>query len=830
MHMFFVRMTQASATTIRPVLVLGLALGLVLAALACPTHASGREPSEIVCLHSSGGEHYKALCRLLLSHLERQNGGDYRWVSADHLPGAAELTGSMDILDAIASSGDDRSKAYIGFSQSDVAFYFRHGGHELYPTPHRKQAQVIAIGRAYPEYLHLFEQGPAPSGSLDLNGRLRHWKHIYLGALGSGTLITSLNVLSILGGGAAGIERHGAISHQSFFWDGESLRSGEADPWAGSLVAGVGHSAIVNGIANDGGRLVSLTPAERRHLRSAFSQFYDTVVVESYGEPAAMVEVPALLVASRRLPREISKSVTDFFATIDQPSGVGLAYLSSLETGASREPAARGLIEQLYQSMRRYSLERQKNLVLSPHRALLERRADRGGWEMLIAVVALGFGAMFGRSLLRTFRRSRSVFDLSPILTGLVTAALCIAWLHICLFLVWRLEMRSYMAYATDDVSPFIRHGYSELFPMVLHYIASAFSAEKLFPIDRFAQLIWLSIPLLIGLSTLASLVHVVVPPALGYLKTRMEREDEMNLEDHVVIVNWHPHAEQVIRQMRTQDRMAGLPDPAIVVVAARADEVSLPLLGPGRASGLPAHNLYGLSPGVEDDAAAGVLQIVGLEGESGDEALLQATAPARARIVIIFPNSLHAEPDSASVLTVLRLQAMLDPERETRLIVWCADARNVEVFRDPRFHLTDVCSTEWTWRVVCQATRVKHVSNIYRHLLTSSAESNEFYEYRLRDECPSIAFCRAQEAIVRFNAEATAPVPGVADVRNTILLVGFVKGTDHSREHLYLNPAADSMLEAGDVLIFLTYVFTPDIAERLGNYLADGALRAASA
>lgn len=201
---------------------------------------------------------------------------------------------------------------------------------------------------------------------------------------------------------------------------------------------------------------------------------------------------------------------------------------------------------------------------------------------------------------------------------------------------------------------------------------------------------------------------------------------------------------------------------------------------------------------------------------------LLQASAPSRADRIIVFPKASHPEPDSISVLTVLKLQAMLGGDRETRLIVWCADARNVDVFLDPRFHLTDVCSTEWAWRIVCQATRVQHVSNIYRHLMTSSAESNEFYEYRICEGCPPMTFGEAQEAFLRYNADASTEVSGGGGTCNTLLLVGFVKADDERRERIRLNPSAEEMLESDDVLIFLTYVFTEEIAIRLGRYLSD--------
>ncbi len=796
------------------------------------------EVPEIVCLHSEGSDHYRALCHLVLAHLASQpelglsvRAADRvradRAITGEPLAGSADraitgepLAGSMDILDAIASQPAHPLHSFIGFAQGDVAYYFRHGGHELYPTPHHLQKEVVALARTFPEYLHIYAEGPRLPPSSDLADHLRHWQDLSLGPLGSGTLVTALNLLSSLGGSSHQDTSGRSRTHRRSFWNRSA--SDTEIPVGGMIVAGAGHPEIERRLDAGRGRLISLLPSEARHLKAAYSQVYETKRVHAYQTDSVLLEVPALLVASKTLPTSVVSAIGGFFAQVDAPRGE--AYLTTL--GKRQLPntvsPTSARVEQIYQAINSYAAGRDQGLVLSPHRSLLRRRTDRGAVELVVAVLMATLGLAAGHRALAQLGHGKSVLELSPLVTGTMAVTFCVTWLHLCLFAVWRLELARYLRYGTDALSPFVEHSYFELLPMVLHYIASAFSAEKLFPVDRIAQLLWLSIPLLIGVSTLAGVIHVALPPVLTYLRNNIKREDSMRLDDHFVIVNWHDHTEHVIRQLRTQDNMDGRADPNVVILTKSTSDIGLPSLGTHHASNLPEHELFALPPAHTEGAGDTIMKVIGLSGDSKDDIALRLTQPEKARSIIVFPDLSHAEPDSATMVTVLKLQHALGKDSSVQVIVWCEDARNIDVLLDPCFRLTDVCSNEWTWRMICQATRVSHVSNIYRRLLTSSVDTNEFYEYRIPDDCAPLSFLEAQHATLAYNANSCDEIPGFAERRNTILLAGVIRADDSARENILLNPQLQLTVFPGDSLILLTYVFSSAIGTQLATELRE--------
>jgi hypothetical protein len=815
----------------------GLLWVCLLLSLSCSSAKEDQVKQDIECLYSDGAQHYEALCRLLVQYLEESSLTDYDFSSISRpLQDGEPLSGAMDILDAIATPPDrkngknekipeepeeQKEKFYIGFTQGDVAYYFQSGGHPLYPTPHRHREQVISLGQLYPEYLHLYSQGV--EGAADLRASFPEWRELYLGAPGSGTLITSLNVLSLLIGDPLALHGEDLEEVRDFFYNPGNLALAEApgEPPAGALlVSGPGNRHIQNRLDAGRGRLISLRKAEARHVRNAFSRFYNVETVKGYGDPCLMVAVPALLVASKGLPSEVAESIIQFIERVDADDGE--AFLQDFLDRVEPRPEflTPEFVTDLHGALEKYQGKRKENPVLSPHRAYLNLRNDHGLWEVLIAGISLFLAIVLTRWAMRTLPARGSLLAMSPRLSAPIAFFFCLAWLHFCLFVVWRLELHHYMRYRTDQLSSFITNEYPELFPMVLHYIASAFSAERLFPISRGAQLLWLSIPLLIGVSTLVGLVHVALPPVLGYLRQHLNEDKVMELKDHFIICNWNEHADEILRQIRIQEQMAGRGDPTILILARHEEAITLPKLGVQQATNLPEHVLYALPPGEGAAETGGILKVIGILGNPQDQVALRMIRPAEANTIIVFPDAEQPNPDSATVLTILKLQDILGEDHDARILVWCQDARNVPLFLDPRFRLSDVCSTEWAWRVICQATRVGHVSNIYRHLLTSSADSNEFYEYCLPEDWTGGTFQALQQAILQFNAQNCEEVPGWEGHRNTILPVGYFDKEDRLRKEPQINPPPESELEAGDCLLFLTYVFNGSTKEKLDQYL----------
>ena len=817
--------------------------------------------TKVVCLFSDGAEDYQLLCKVMEKYLEEALGDGYEFSSTARpaideavksgesgspdpptdgaeagapgtpacSPNNEALSGSMDILDAIGSVDREEGKEevyYFGFAQSDVAYYFRNGGHSLYPTPHHRAQEVVSLARVYREVLHIYSEGLTEESLESFGERLPAWKEVYLGALGSGTLITALNLMSIYRAGGPGLP-DGLKAIQQSPSERWSNPSG-ATPWGGLLVAGIGDPQISTHIKSGAGQLISLSPAQQRHLKSAFSQFYTTGPIKAYGqEGIQFLEIPALLVASKRLPAPVAEALMELLARLDSSPKDGQELFRSLLPSSIRcvEPERFSeLADEVFKGVWRYrgesdrkdKSERTKNLVLSQHRATLALREDSGTGEFLVFFVSSILGFLVCRRAFQELKSKKSILEISPLLTGAGALALSIAWIHACLLAVRFLEYRHYMSYGTDTVSPFIRYSYSKLLPMVMQYIASVFSSERLFPLDHIAQLFWLSVPVLLGLSAVSGLFHLVLPPVLDYLRNNLEKGSDMELKDHYIILFWHEHAQDVTAQLRVQERMAEAKDPLIVVLTRQEADVTLPRLGQRKSEKIGEHTLYGLPPSEIVEKNAGILTVVGLNGNPEERASLRMTRPERAKAIIVFPDPDHAEPDAATVLTILRLQEILGEESDTKVLAWCADPRSVDLFQDPRFRLTDACSTEWAWRVLCQATRVGHVSTIYRHLLTSSPDSNEFYEYRLPGGWEGGSFAEVQEAVSLYNSESCGLVPGAEKRRNTLLLVGFFEAADAKRERVQINPAPESRLQPGDALIFLTYVYDQAVAEKL--------------
>ena len=807
----------------------------------------GQDREGVVCLFSDGAEDYELLCRVMVRFLEEKLGDAYVWMvtkdpgvgqapdgalfnlDQSSQPAAGErevgldrasLSGSMDILDAIGKADPTEKKVYyFGFAQSDVSYYFRHGGHSLYATPHHRRREVVSLARVYREVLHIYSEGLSEAALADFGKQLPAWEELYLGALGSGTLITSLNLLSVYGAGGTAIPDalRPIQESPSRRWR-ESLRE---PSWGGMLVAGIGDPEVSAKLSSGAGRLVSLGAAQRRHLENAFSEFYTTTELNAYGQrELAFLEVPALLVASKRLPASVASALIELMNQVDRLSEGDRERFEELLPasldGISPE-RFRELEREVFKGMVHYRGSRTQDLILSPHRATLDLRTDPGHWELLVLGLAALIGFLVCRRALRDLREKKSILEVSPVLTGAGALALSIAWIHACLLVVRFLEHGHYMSYGTDTASPFIRHNYFELLPMVMQYIASVFSSEKLFPLDQVAQVFWLSVPVLMGLTAVSGLFHLALPPVLDYLRNNLEKGSEMNLDGHYIIVSWHRHAQDVVGQLRIQERMAETRDPVVVVLSREESDITLPRLGHRKSETLGEYTLFGLPP--EDSSEdSGILTVAGIFGDLEELSTLRMARPDKAKAVIVFPDPSHAEPDSATVLTILRLQEILGEESKARILVWCADPRSVNLFQDPRFRLTDACSTEWAWRVLCQATRVGHVSTIYRHLLTSSVDSNEFYEYRVPETWEGGTFADVQEIVSRYNTEMCGLIPGAKGKKNTLMLVGYFEASDSKRERVHINPSLDSEVLPGDALIFLTYVYDSKVAEDLGQ------------
>ena len=721
----------------------------------------------------------------------------------------------MDIIDFIARESNSDGPHYIGLVQSDVAYYFYNGNHSLYPTPHSDRERVVALAKAFPEKLFIYSEGFGDDWTRDYRKHLAEWDTLFIGSLGSGTLITASNVLPMLGGTLVQPASSG-VRIDPISWQEVMHRQSQDEirlapgAWGAVSVAAAIPDGIRDRLESGAGSLVSMTEAQKRHLVNAFSNFY-SASEESHRfrgstVTCSVLEVPALLVGGKFLPKEIAEGTVAYFNRLD-----------SEELRYRQEPLIADRPDNdLLTVLASYRGARLDQKILKSHRSVAQLRDLGCRYEIWVIVLSASLFLALAFRAVRQLRNRGALLDVSPFLTGPMAIAFCVCWLHLCLLVVTKLEYHHFMRYGTDEVSPFIEHDYSELLPKVTQHIASAFSSEELLPENKIAQLAWLSIPLMLAFSGFVGAVHIAMPPLLSYIKKNLKQGEAVKLENHFVICNWHPHAEDVVRQLRTQALMEGVDPPKILVITENIDSISIPQLDKRRDGSLGEYYLFAVPPTIEDgERSEQILEVLVIDGNPKNEISLKLGRIAQADTAIVFPDLALPEPDSPTALTVLKIQRLTGGDERPQVIVWCADSRNVDVFLDERFNLTDVCSTEWAWRVICQATKVPHVSNIYRRLMTSTEDTNEFYELKLPPDFSSCSFHDLQQSVHRYNLDCGAVSASTAH-RNTVMLVGYIEGSDLQRTKIHINPRPDTVLHAGDLLLVLTYKINSEIQQKL--------------
>ena len=814
------------------------------------------EPPErprIVCLHADD-PYYQAFLGILAEHLRSDLQGRYHVESSDSPAGSegfSDLTGAMDILHAIGFlSAEDEDVFYIGLTQSDVAYYFRHGGHPLYSTPHLKRDYVVVLGKAIPEYVYLFSaiggDHEKPTGNTYLDHSAA-WSWLYYGAIGSGTLISAINLLPVLGEPTASLAG-GEQTRVREFFDSEgippppeTIRLGDrwpVEPFGGVVVSAGMPAAVLRALDAGRGQLIPITLREMRHIRSDFSHFYRESRtlpggVGGVATPIPAVEIPSLLVASRGIPQDVTESVKRFFRLMDGGSpndDSGTRYSTVLwdrmPPSEMPDPSEFVGIERLREPLLRYRDERFQDLVLRPHRSIVELRGSSqfAPWSMGLAFFTLFL--ILGRETGKQLKKAQGLLSVSPLITIPLAITFVFTWIHICLAIVGRIELAHYLNYQVETPTAFISHSYAELLPKLLHYFASAFSSAEMMPSNQRAQIVWLTIPFIFVFSMLTSTFHVVVPPSLRYLKKFVQEETVMELKNHVIICNWHPHARDVIRQLFEQAGMVRNKRESILLLVKSEEDVQLPLIGKhkNKFSGFGESLSFAIPlPRAEDRKGQEIEEVHTIVSDPRSADTLQMAGVAHARAVIVFPDSAACEPDGPTAITVLNVQRLLGEGTAPRVIVWCADPSNVEIFLDEKFGVSDVCSTEWAWRIICQATQVRHVSNIYRRLMTSSEHTNEIYDLTLPSTFVPCAFSDIVDRIRKYNLNLERnPHDSVSGkTSNSVLLLGYIDRDDVRRENIHLNPGPKAEVGPEDTLLLLAYLMGDGIRQGLLEVLA---------
>lgn len=813
------------AVALLPPLLAGVVVGCAAAVPAGegrPGAGAGR--AEVLVLSPDSGG-FLAFSYLLAADLAERLGDDTEVRLVTRTRDGDAISGSMDILDAMARRTEGPVH-YLGLTQSDVAYHFRHGGHPMMEVPHAGRDRVAALAKVFPERLLLYSSVPAPPGMdhrWELDDYQARWEALYLGEVGSGTLITAYNVFPILSARPIGSPPAGLRQLRRFPPTGGS----PGERFGAALVTSNERDRIAALLASRGGTLIPLSTSQQRHLVSVYSQVYRARRGNGGGggDPPAL-EIPALLVADRALPEAVAAAVSDFLDELDREP----RRLAVRAADAGDLPAGLDAVdfENLFAAVAAYREERFRDLILPPHRSLVELPKANYLAPLLVAAgCLLALLALLG-SCRREVRGGAEWLKMPRGLVFGVALALAVGWFHVCLAMVMWIERGAYLAYRVEVPSPFVERGYLDLLPALVHYTASGFSMHDLIPKAYAAQLVWLSIPFVLLLTMIGGSVHLVVPPIVEFLGKTLKGEKTLQNHDHVVLVHWHPYAGHVVRQLEEHARLEGRQRQRFLVVTPDRSALGLPSVEERVDKQLGPYGVYTLGAGASPKDR---IRITVLERDPRSEDALTQAGVAQAQLVIVFPAPGHPEPDSVTAILLLRLQqafAAVGERGRPKVLVWAQDPANVPLLMDERFGASDVCSMEWAWRVLCQATYVDAVSNVYRRLMIDTADSEELYELVLPVGCRPRTFAELLARVWEYNAAKAQKLEGI-DKRNVVSLVGLARSDDPRKERIELCPEPQSKVYAGDRLLIITYQLDPGTRERLLDHLVQPARESAA-
>jgi hypothetical protein len=346
---------------------------------------------------------------------------------------------------------------------------------------------------------------------------------------------------------------------------------------------------------------------------------------------------------------------------------------------------------------------------------------------------------------------------------------------------------------------------------------------QDLIPKAYVAQLVWLSIPFVLALSVLGGTMHLAVPPVVRYLGRVLKGEVPLKTTGHILILHWHQYAIHVVRQLDEHARLEGREAQSFVVFSPNRSAIEIPVTGERSDTALGHYTIHKTTSSGEESR---VIEVAVLERDPRTEGSLQLSALARARFVIVFPVPDHPEPDSVTVILLLRMQQLLaGQESATRpkILVWAQDPANVPLLMDERLGADDVCSMEWAWRVLCQSTYVDSVSNVYRRLMEDTFDTEELYELVLPDAWQARTFATLLRQVWEYNANQAAMLAEIGK-RNVVSLVGVARRDDPRKKDIELCPDPGRAVQGGERLLIITYQFDDATRMRLLSHLSEAA------
>jgi len=220
----------------------------------------------------------------------------------------AEVTGGSAVNIIQVARGESE----FGISQGD-ALRDAVAGEGIFPFP----LPVRALFALYPNIVHAIT---TPQADIDTIEDLRG-KRVSIGAPGSGTAITTMNILNTLGIAEDEID----IQYLSYTETAESLKTGTID--AGFMVGGMGLAALVELALTTDVTLIAFSDAQIARIHDAFPAYTAIDIPEGVykevGAPLQTVTLWNFLVVHRDVPDQMATRLIEAaFANQKQMLGV----------------------------------------------------------------------------------------------------------------------------------------------------------------------------------------------------------------------------------------------------------------------------------------------------------------------------------------------------------------------------------------------------------------------------------------------------------------------------------------------------------------------------
>ena len=257
---------------------------------------------------------------------------------------------------------------------------------------------------------------------------------------------------------------------------------------------------------------------------------------------------------------------------------------------------------------------------------------------------------------------------------------------------------------------------------------------------------------------------------------------------DHTIICNWTDKTERIIHELHSENIVDLRP---IIIITDQPEKVS-------------------------QSTENWMREVFVIPGSPLDNKVLQKASLEHASTAIILADPREREfADAKSIVIALAIEAI---NRDIHTVVEILKTDNKRHFEHT--HVDEIiCVEELTEKITAQAALTHGISQLYLHLLTQSAESNEVYNIPVPEKYIGRTYAELRRKILSFKDE-------------DLILVGFITnevkkningstrkngwGNDIYIKKMYVNPRKDPLagqrgnqhiFQKGDSIIVIAYV-----------------------